>query len=86
MSLYHPYCAIYYTQAIRVYLHIRKLLQNLNGDIETQLPLSKSSDCVKVGDVLDLSKWITFHSTKRAAQAEERKTCTIKTSFWGTQL
>ncbi|KAF6024766.1 CLEC16A [Bugula neritina] len=42
-------------KAIRVYLHIRKLLQNLNGDIETQLPLSKSSDCVKVGDVLDLN-------------------------------
>jgi len=42
-------------KAIRVYLHIRKLLQALNGDIETQLPLTKPSDSVKIGDVLDLN-------------------------------
>lgn len=47
----------YHLQAIRVYLHIRKLLQALNGDIETQLPLTKPSDSVKIGDVLDLSKY-----------------------------
>ena len=45
-----------YFQAIRVYFHIRKLLQALNGDVESQLPLTKPSDSVKIGDVLDLSK------------------------------
>ncbi|XP_067938113.1 protein CLEC16A-like [Watersipora subatra] len=42
-------------KAIRVYLHIRDLLQQLNGEEEAQLPLTKSSDCVKIGDVLDLN-------------------------------
>ena len=46
-------------QAIRVYFHIRKLLQALNGDVETQLPLTKPCDSVKIGDVLDLSKSLT---------------------------
>ena len=43
-------------QAIRVFFLLRDLSLTLRQEPETQLPLTKQDECVKVNDVLDLSK------------------------------
>lgn len=44
-------------QAIRVFFLVRALSFTLLQEIETQLPLTKENDCVKVNEILDLSKY-----------------------------
>jgi len=44
-------------QAIRVFFHIRRLSLLLLQEEEFQLPLTKDKDCVKIDNILDLSKY-----------------------------
>lgn len=44
------------TQAIRVFFMLRSLSLQLQGEPETQLPLTRPEDLIKTDDVLDLSK------------------------------
>ena len=55
---YHSMCLLYcmLLQAIRVFFLLRNLSLTLRQEQETQLPLTKQDECVKVNDVLDLSK------------------------------
>lgn len=43
-------------QAIRVFFMLRSLSLQLQGEPETQLPLTRPEDLIKTDDVLDLSK------------------------------
>lgn len=43
-------------QAIRVFFMLRSLSLQLQGEPETQLPLTRTEDLIKTDDVLDLSK------------------------------
>ena len=45
-----------YFQAIRVFFYLRDLSLTLRQETESHLPLTKQEECVKLGDVLDLSK------------------------------
>uniref|UniRef100_A0AAZ3SSQ4 CLEC16A/TT9 C-terminal domain-containing protein n=1 Tax=Oncorhynchus tshawytscha TaxID=74940 RepID=A0AAZ3SSQ4_ONCTS len=42
-------------QAIRVFFMLRSLSLQLQGEPETQLPLTRSEDLIKTDDVLDLN-------------------------------
>lgn len=42
-------------RAIRVYFLIRNLVLTLNGEVETQLPLTNLQNCVQIEQALDLS-------------------------------
>lgn len=44
-------------RAIRVYLLLRKLCQQMNYEQETILPLTHELSCIHVDDILDLSKF-----------------------------
>lgn len=50
-------------QAIRVFFMLRSLSLQLQGEPETQLPLTRPEDLIKTDDVLDLSK--THTETQR---------------------
>lgn len=45
-------------QAILVFFHVRQLSLSLLQEEETQLPLTKDKDCVKIDNILDLSKYL----------------------------
>lgn len=45
-----------YLKAIRVYLMVRTLIQLVNRETETKLPLTNEADVVKVDECLNLSK------------------------------
>lgn len=47
---------LYSVQAIRVFFMLRSLSLQLQGEPETQLPLTRPEDLIKTDDVLDLSK------------------------------
>lgn len=51
------------SQAIRVFFMLRSLSLQLQGEPETQLPLTRPEDLIKTDDVLDLSKTHT-HTDK----------------------
>jgi hypothetical protein len=46
----------YIFQAIRVFFLVRDLSLSLLQEEERQLPLTKDKDCVKIDNILDLSK------------------------------
>ena len=48
---------IFYFQAIRVFFLVRDLSLTLLQEPENQLPLTKEDMCIKVSDILDLSKF-----------------------------
>lgn len=47
-------------QAIRVFFMLRALSLQLQGEPETQLPLTRPEDLIKTDDVLDLSESLTL--------------------------
>lgn len=47
---------MFVSQAIRVFFMLRALSLQLQGEPETQLPLTRPEDLIKTDDVLDLSK------------------------------
>lgn len=49
-------------RAIRVYLLLRKLCQQMNYEQEAILPLTHAISCIHVNDILDLSKFINTGS------------------------
>lgn len=58
-------------QAIRVFFMLRSLSLQLQGEPETQLPLTRPEDLIKTDDVLDLSK---THKEKQQAYCIPCKT------------
>lgn len=48
--------SVHFVQAIRVFFMLRSLSLQLQGEPETQLPLTRPEDLIKTDDVLDLSK------------------------------
>ncbi|KAJ8936570.1 hypothetical protein NQ314_012266 [Rhamnusium bicolor] len=42
-------------RAIRVFFLVRNLVLTLNGEVETQLPLTNPQSCVQIDQALDLS-------------------------------
>ncbi|KAI4821579.1 hypothetical protein KUCAC02_007178 [Chaenocephalus aceratus] len=57
-------------RAIRVFFMLRALSLQLQGEPETQLPLTRSEDLIKTDDVLDLSK---THRNTHTHQIPDRK-------------
>jgi protein CLEC16A len=47
-------------QAIRAFFLVRDLSLSLMHEPETQLPLTKEENCIKVNDVLDLSQYTCY--------------------------
>lgn len=47
---------VFSPQAIRVFFMLRGLSMQLQGEPETQLPLTRPEDLIKTDDVLDLSE------------------------------
>ena len=45
-------------RAIRVFVLMRRLSLAVSGEVETQLPLVRAQQCIKVSDVLDLSIYL----------------------------
>ena len=51
-------------RAIRVFVLMRRLSLMISGESDTQLPLVSDQQCIRVSDVLDLSKLISSSKGK----------------------
>lgn len=55
-------------RAIRVYFLLRRLCQEVNYAEETILPLTNSSTCINVDNILDLSMFWQFRNCKKKSK------------------
>ena len=56
-----------------MFFYLRELSLRLQGERDSDLPLTKQEECVKVGDVLDLSKLKSKKENKNKQTNKNKK-------------